>query len=246
MTNFNWLLDGSIVGLYLLVTMAAGLMVRKYVGKVEHFLFAGRFDRRALAGRGGACLGRTAGGVLLGRGGRGGGREQDPPAGLGRHQLAAEALAPLERHLQRHLDLLAQEAPEIGGVVQRPVEPGRGHLEPLVGQALDLEHVLQLARDALAVVDGDEALADACHRRMVDRDAQQPARRALDVDELVAEPGDGRGDGGMLAHGGRGSVGSGSVFDERCEKTIGQKKWAGRTAHLTLSREERNCIRSLK
>jgi SSS family solute:Na+ symporter len=42
MTQFNWLLDGSIVGLYLLVTMAAGLMVRKYVGKVEHFLVAGR------------------------------------------------------------------------------------------------------------------------------------------------------------------------------------------------------------
>ena len=38
MTNFNWLLDGSIVGLYLLVTMAAGLYVRKYVGKVDDFL----------------------------------------------------------------------------------------------------------------------------------------------------------------------------------------------------------------
>jgi SSS family solute:Na+ symporter len=42
MTRFNWLLDGSIVGLYLLATMTAGLMVRKYVGKVEHFLVAGR------------------------------------------------------------------------------------------------------------------------------------------------------------------------------------------------------------
>ena len=42
MTSFNWLLDGSIVGAYLLVTMVAGLMVRKYVGKVEHFLLAGR------------------------------------------------------------------------------------------------------------------------------------------------------------------------------------------------------------
>jgi SSS family solute:Na+ symporter len=42
MTNFNWLLDGSIVGLYLLVTMIAGLMVRKYVGNVEDFLVAGR------------------------------------------------------------------------------------------------------------------------------------------------------------------------------------------------------------
>lgn len=42
MTKFNWLLDGSIVGVYLLATMIAGLMVRKYVGKVEHFLVAGR------------------------------------------------------------------------------------------------------------------------------------------------------------------------------------------------------------
>ena len=42
MTNFNWLLDGSIVGVYLLATMVAGLMVRKYVSKVDHFLVAGR------------------------------------------------------------------------------------------------------------------------------------------------------------------------------------------------------------
>ncbi|OGD21198.1 MAG: sodium:solute symporter [Candidatus Aminicenantes bacterium RBG_16_63_16] len=42
MTHFSWLVDGSIIGLYLLVTMVAGVMVRKYVGKVEHFLVAGR------------------------------------------------------------------------------------------------------------------------------------------------------------------------------------------------------------
>ena len=35
-------LDGGIVGVYLLATMIAGIMVRKYVGKVEHFLIAGR------------------------------------------------------------------------------------------------------------------------------------------------------------------------------------------------------------
>jgi len=35
-------IDGAIVGLYLLGTMIAGLAVRKYVGKVEHFLVAGR------------------------------------------------------------------------------------------------------------------------------------------------------------------------------------------------------------
>src|SRR5437773_7253237 len=41
MTHFTWL-DGSIVGLYLLATMIAGVAVRKYVAKVEHFLVAGR------------------------------------------------------------------------------------------------------------------------------------------------------------------------------------------------------------
>ncbi len=35
-------LDGSIVGLYILATMVAGIAVRRYVGKVEHFLIAGR------------------------------------------------------------------------------------------------------------------------------------------------------------------------------------------------------------
>lgn len=42
MTHFSWAIDGSIVGFYLLATMIAGIMVRKYVGKVEHFLIAGR------------------------------------------------------------------------------------------------------------------------------------------------------------------------------------------------------------
>ncbi len=41
MSHFTWI-DGGIVGLYLLATMVAGLSVRKYVGKVEHFLVAGR------------------------------------------------------------------------------------------------------------------------------------------------------------------------------------------------------------
>jgi SSS family solute:Na+ symporter len=41
MTGFT-IIDGSIVGLYILGTMIAGIMVRKYVGKVDHFLLAGR------------------------------------------------------------------------------------------------------------------------------------------------------------------------------------------------------------
>lgn len=41
MGDFSWI-DGSIVGVYLLATMTAGVMVRKYVGRVETFLVAGR------------------------------------------------------------------------------------------------------------------------------------------------------------------------------------------------------------
>jgi SSS family solute:Na+ symporter len=41
-TGFNWPIDGSIVGLYLLVTMAAGLAMRKYIDRVDDFLVAGR------------------------------------------------------------------------------------------------------------------------------------------------------------------------------------------------------------
>jgi SSS family solute:Na+ symporter len=41
MSHFSWI-DGGIVGVYLVATMIAGLSVRKYVGKVEHFLIAGR------------------------------------------------------------------------------------------------------------------------------------------------------------------------------------------------------------
>lgn len=42
MTHFSWLVDGSIVGLYILGTMIAGVFVRRYVSRVEHFLVAGR------------------------------------------------------------------------------------------------------------------------------------------------------------------------------------------------------------
>src|ERR1044072_2661865 len=41
MTHFSWL-DGGIVGLYLIATMAVGIVVRKHVAKGEHFLVAVR------------------------------------------------------------------------------------------------------------------------------------------------------------------------------------------------------------
>jgi SSS family solute:Na+ symporter len=42
MSHFHWLYDGGTVGLYLLITMAAGVAMKRYVGKVEDFLVAGR------------------------------------------------------------------------------------------------------------------------------------------------------------------------------------------------------------
>jgi SSS family solute:Na+ symporter len=41
MSNFSWI-DGSIVAVYFALAMFAGLSVRRYVGKVEDFLVAGR------------------------------------------------------------------------------------------------------------------------------------------------------------------------------------------------------------
>ncbi|MFN0009790.1 MAG: sodium:solute symporter [Planctomycetota bacterium] len=42
MSHFDWTVDGSIVGLYLLATIVAGLAVRRYVRRVDDFLVAGR------------------------------------------------------------------------------------------------------------------------------------------------------------------------------------------------------------
>lgn len=42
MTNFNWLIDGPIVLLYLIGSVIAGLWLRRYVRKVDDFLVAGR------------------------------------------------------------------------------------------------------------------------------------------------------------------------------------------------------------
>ena len=42
MTNFTWGIDGSIVGFYLLAVMIAGVMVRRFVSRVDDFLVAGR------------------------------------------------------------------------------------------------------------------------------------------------------------------------------------------------------------
>lgn len=40
--QFNWSVDGSIVGLYILLSLVVGIIVRKYVKNVNDFLVAGR------------------------------------------------------------------------------------------------------------------------------------------------------------------------------------------------------------
>ena len=45
MTHFSWV-DGSIVGLYLVATMIAGVLMRKYVARVDHFLVGEEQYRR--------------------------------------------------------------------------------------------------------------------------------------------------------------------------------------------------------
>ena len=42
LAEFSLPIDGTIVGFYLLATMVAGVLVRKYVSRVDHFLVAGR------------------------------------------------------------------------------------------------------------------------------------------------------------------------------------------------------------
>lgn len=40
--NFSWLLDGGIIGFYILISLLVGLSLRKYVSNVEDYLVAGR------------------------------------------------------------------------------------------------------------------------------------------------------------------------------------------------------------
>src|SRR5574337_1487449 len=76
-----------------------------------------------------------------------------PPALRPGAEAAAVVPATVERLLQAHRDQLSGKALVVGGAAQRPVEPGRRHLEPGVVDLLDLQRVLQLPRHALAVVD---------------------------------------------------------------------------------------------
>ena len=87
-------------------------------------------------------------------------------------------LRPWKGSFSVSVDLLAGETGEVGGLLQRPIQPRRRDLEPRVRAVLDLEHVLQLTGDLLAVLDGDE-FARRVAGDAVDVDTQQPASAEL-------------------------------------------------------------------
>ena len=60
---------------------------------------------------------------------------------VGVHELALEVLAPLDRLARAHADAAAEEAPVVVELGQRPLGPGRGDLDRVVG-----EQVAQMVR----------------------------------------------------------------------------------------------------
>ena len=95
------------------------------------------------------------------------------------HEIALIA----DRQRKADLRLLAGKAFEVGQLLERAIEAGRGHLEPVVVDVLDLEHALQLVAYGGAIVDRDAALD-------VEEDAQQAALgRELDIHEFVSQSG---------------------------------------------------------
>ncbi len=98
----------------------------------------------------------------------------------------------LDRRRQLDPRLAAREPREVLRGPQRPVEAGRGDLEPVLvpDRVLGIEHRPDRAARPLAVVEPDSGAVDA-----VDVDAHQrltPGRTPLDLEELVAEPADHR------------------------------------------------------
>ena len=76
---------------------------------------------------------------------------------VGRDDLAAKALAALDHVAELDLGLVADEALEVAGAHQRPVDAGRRDLEVIlaVDRILDVEHRRQILAQPLAVGDGE-------------------------------------------------------------------------------------------
>ena len=119
---------------------------------------------------------------------------------------AAAGLSPIQIADYTSLRLLAGKSFEIGQLLERAVEAGRGHLEPAVIEPFHFQRVLQLARHALAVLHvhelrlrGRRAIGGRAPGQ-VDRDAQQAAGRTLHVHQVKTQSGDGLCDGVLPGH----------------------------------------------
>src|SRR4051812_26602946 len=66
-------------------------------------------------------------------------------------------LAAFARRTHSHLGLLAGEALEVARLAQRPVEPRRRHLQPVVVHAFDLEYPAEMPAHCGAILEADAA-----------------------------------------------------------------------------------------
>jgi hypothetical protein len=86
--------------------------------------------------------------------------------------------------------LLPGKAGVVLDALERAIQPGRRDFEPRIVDVAHFQHILELARDCLAVLHRDELMI-ACRVGLagnaVDGDAQQPACRSLDIDEFITQ-----------------------------------------------------------
>ncbi len=89
------------------------------------------------------------------------------PRGLafGAGEPAAEALAPVDRHVHLDAHQMAGKAVEVRFAHQRPVDAGRGHLQPIgaLDQIGDVEHRRERARHGLAILHRHRAVRPLRH-----------------------------------------------------------------------------------
>jgi hypothetical protein len=89
----------------------------------------------------------------------------------------------LDRGGEPEVGFFAHEAYEIGRLLQRPVEPGRGHLEAFEIDVFYGEEPSEVPAHARTILDVDAV-------RLVDEDANQPGPgREFPVDQLVPHRG---------------------------------------------------------
>jgi hypothetical protein len=131
------------------------------------------------------------------------------------------------RHAQLDRAFVTGEALEVGQGAHRTVQSGRRHFQALVVHVFDREQVRQLVAHRGAILDRDRSLFVRHRRREVDEHAQDASLGTLDIDQVVTQSTDCRGNQIKQLHSSSPPV--------RCRTLINdstKKKWA--TAHLSI------------